>query len=557
MKLNKLNFHIAAGVMLFLAAAVRRMNLSNPFATRWQRELTLAATGILLMFAITPSISAQQQGNFTVLHNFTGPPSDGRNPATGLTIDSSGNLYGTTSGTAFMVRPDGTEIVLHNFAGGATDAANPNGLTLGADGNFYGSASGGGASGKGLVFSMTPEGVVTILYSFKGSPTDGSFPESAPIRDAAGNLYGTTRDGGAFPCYGGGCGTVYKLSPDGTETVLHNFAGAPNDGANPQSGSLIQDSAGNFYATTLNGGTSDLGTVFRLSPDGTETVLYSFVGPANNGGTSTGPPNDGAGPIGGVIMDAAGNLYGTTLNGGAYSGGTLFKLSPAGAETLPHSFGGTSDGRSPYAGLVMDSAGNLYGTLSGAVFELSPGGTYTVLHNFSGSEGGNTFAGLVQDGARNLYGTTYGDGSSPCSVEGPGRCGIVFKVRPPTADLIIHSLAPTLIPSGATLTYTIIVNNSGPDAANDVSIQDAIPAGTTFNSVSVSAGSCTAPAAGDTGTVTCTASSLANNGVITEVLTVNVTAAMGSAVMDTATVSSSTYDPFPGNNSAEFTTTVI
>jgi uncharacterized repeat protein (TIGR01451 family) len=313
-------------------------------------------------------------------------------------------------------------------------------------------------------------------------------------------------------------------------------------------GGLLQDAAGSLYGVARNGGSTGNGVVFKLSPDGTETVVYSFLG----------PPGDGAWPMGPLIQDASGNLYGTTLNGGANSGGTVFKLSPTGTETILLNPGGPSsiDGRSPQSGVIMDPAGNLYGTTLSAVFELSPDGSETVLHYFSGSDGAPNSAGLVQDGARTLYGTTSGDGAQPCSVEGPGGCGVVFKLRPPTADLSIHSMAPTVAASGTTITYVIEVMNSGPDAGSSVNIVDAIPAGATFNSVSVSAGSCTAPAAGGTGTVTCSVPTLASGSVITETLVINVTAGVGSAITDTATVSSVTFDPSSGDNSASMTTTV-
>lgn len=543
--------------------------LSLIFRIRLQAVLGLITVVMLMLVA---SLLAQQPLTppaFTILHSFTGPPNDGRNPMTGLTLDTSGNLYGTTlmggavnGGAVFVVKPDGSEAVLYSFplgnTGGGTD---PSGLTLGTDGNFYGTTMYSGTAGVGTVFRMAPDGTVTVLYSFAGPPNDGSMPRYGVIRDPQGNLFGTTEYGGP-PCASlgsVGCGTVFRLSPDGTETILHSFAGGANDGANP-TGGLLQDAVGNLYGVAGSGGSTGNGVVFKLSPDGTETMMYSFLGPANNGGTSSGLPGDGAYPMGTLIQDGSGNLYGTTLNGGAYSGGTVFKLSPTGTETILLSPGGPSsnDGRSPQSGVIMDPAGNLYGTTQSAVFELSPDGIETVLHNFSpGSEGAPTMAGLVQDGARTLYGTTFGDGAQPCSVEGPGGCGVVFKLRPPTADLSIHSLAPTATTSGSMITYVIEVTNNGPDAASSVDIVDAIPAGATFNSVSVSAGSCTAPAAGGAGTVTCSVPTLASGAVITETLTVNVTAAAGSAIMDTATVSSTTFDPSPGNNSATITTTVV
>ena len=218
----------------------------------------------------------------------------------------------------------------------------------------------------------------TVLYSFAGSPSDGANPLAGLIADRAGNLYGTTGFGGSSDF-----GVVFKLAPNGTETVLHFFAGGPSDGRTPFfSGGLIVDPAGNLYGTTFGGGASDFGVVFMLAPNGTETMLHSFAG----------SPTDGASPQAGLIIDGAGNLYGTTANGGASDFGVVFKLAPNGTETVLHSFaGGPSDGAGPVAGLIADSAGNLYGTTSGGgasgfgvVFKLAPDGTYTVLHTFAG-----------------------------------------------------------------------------------------------------------------------------------------------------------------------------
>jgi uncharacterized repeat protein (TIGR03803 family) len=206
----------------------------------------------------------------------------------------------------------------------------------------------------------------TLLHSFSGG-TDGATPRAGLVRDAAGNLYGTTFYGGAS-----NKGTVFKLDTTGTETVLHEFIGGPTDGANPYAG-LIRDAAGNVYGTTYYGGPNCLpgsacGTLFMLDTTGAETVLHAF----------TGFP-DAANPYGGVVRDQAGNLYGTTVNGGSASYGTVFKLDTTGTETVRHSFtGGAADGRYPYAGLVRDAAGNLYGTTSfggafgkGTIFKLS------------------------------------------------------------------------------------------------------------------------------------------------------------------------------------------
>jgi uncharacterized repeat protein (TIGR03803 family) len=214
----------------------------------------------------------------------------------------------------------------------------------------------------GTVFKIDPTGHETVLYSFTGSYGDGAGPSSALIMDSAGNLYGTTEAGGLS-----GIGTVFELDTTGHETVLYSFEGTPGDAYLPVSG-LIMDSAGNLYGTTYADGFDLPGMVYKLDTTGHETVLYSFT-----------DGSDGGNPYAGLIIDNAGNLYGTTGNGGASDVGTVFELDTTGHETVLYSFTGGSDGGNPYAGLIMDNAGNLYGTTGyggsadvGVVFELSP-----------------------------------------------------------------------------------------------------------------------------------------------------------------------------------------
>jgi uncharacterized repeat protein (TIGR03803 family) len=326
-------------------------------------------------------------GTETVLHSFTRIP-DGANPQAALVRDAQGNLYGTTSlggalgrGTVFKVDTTGRETVLHNFTGEA-DGGFPvaAGLVQNAQGNLYGTTSAGGAYGSGTVFEVDATGRETVLYSFTWTRGDGAAPYAGLVLDAQGNLYGTTEAGGDLGCESGGCGTVFKLDATGRETVLHSFTGTGGDGANPYAG-LVLDAQGNLYGTTDAGGdlaceSGGCGTVFKLDATGTETVLHSFAG---TGG-------DGTFPQAGLVQDAQGNLYGTTNNGGASNYGTVFKLDAAGTETVLHSFTGTGgDGANPYAGLVLDAQGNLYGTTSGGgtysfgtVFELQMAATLTV-----------------------------------------------------------------------------------------------------------------------------------------------------------------------------------
>ena len=322
------------------------------------------------------------------------------------------------------------ETVLYSFGSG-TDAAYPEaGLVFDAHGNLYGTTYSGGAHGKGTVFELSPGNggwTETVLHSFPHDSSDGYYPYASLIVDVVGNLYGTTTRGGAY-----GYGMVFELSPGSggswTETVLHNFAYNGADGIYPFAG-LIFDAAGNLYGTTYGGGPHGHGTVFELSPGSggwTEAVLHSF----NNNGS------DGYDPDASLVFDGDGNLYGTTYSGGALGKGTVFELSSGHGgwtETVLHSFPHDStDGYNPFAGLIVDGAGNLYGTTVyggstgnwGTVFELSPGGsggswTETVLQNFDFVLGAQPYAGLTFDQFGHLYGTTYGVGTFP---------GVVFEL---------------------------------------------------------------------------------------------------------------------------------
>jgi len=393
--------------------------------------IRLQATAAVVAFAIATlsalvAVPAQAQ-TYRVLHSFSGGKKDGENPYSGLVRDAQGNFYGTTfqggvsnNGTVFKLNKAGKETGLYSFTGYPSDGALPTaGLVRDAAGNLYGTTQEGGSDGFGTVFKLDTTGKETVLYSFTGSTQgDGAYPEAGVIRDAAGNLFGTTSEGGAF-----NLGAVFKVDATGKETVLYSFSGPPTDGASPAAG-LTQDATGNLYGTTWQGGASSYGAVFELDTTGTEKMLYSFLG----------FPIDGASPTAGLVRDAAGNLYGTTQSGGSDNYGTVFKLDTMGKESVLHSFAGmgSGDGATPKFGpMVRDRNGSLYGTTSsggvhnnGTVFQLDTAGKERILHSFAGgTDGSQPYAGLIRDAKGRLYGTTNQGGKYGCCK------GLVFRIQ--------------------------------------------------------------------------------------------------------------------------------
>ncbi len=372
-------------------------------------------TGILVLCGLA-SITSQvlQAQTETVLYSFT-CQSDGCAPQSGVVLDQAGNIYGATfgggsgSGAVYKLTASGTFSNLYAFTGQQGDGFNPGYSTLVMDsaGNLYGTTYAGGAYGVGTVFKVTPSGTESVVYNF--SYPNGSFPRAGVIRDASGNLYGTTFQGGA-----NGGGTVFKVTPTGTETVLYGFTSP----ASPQTG-VVRDSKGNLYGTTNGGGAFNFGLVYKVSASGAETTLHSF---AANG-------KDGFGPN--AVILSGSNLYGTTQNGGNIGAGAIFKSSTSGTETVIHNFGGAVDGFVPNAGVIRDSKGNLYGTTVyggaydlGAVFKVGSSGALTLLHSFSsnGTDGYFPRAGLAIDKSGNLYGTTLQGGTD--------NAGTIFKIVP-------------------------------------------------------------------------------------------------------------------------------
>jgi uncharacterized repeat protein (TIGR03803 family) len=374
------------------------------------------------MRADTPLVRA----TYRVVYSFKGS-GDGESPqpeAAPLALKN-GLLYGTTSegggagcfslgcGTVFQVTPLGSETVIYRFKG-QPDGAFPSGSLINFNGLWYGMTSNGGANGYGAVFAVDNSGYEHIVYSFKGG-LDGSLPFGRLIA-YKGTLYGTTVNGGKTRL-----GTVFSVTPSGNETVLHTFR-FHSDGAHPYAGLTALN--GNLYGATIGGGTYNAGTVFSISTSGKERVVYNF-----QYGT------DGAAPQAPLIC-IAGKLYGTTTDGGGQGYlGTVFEVSPSGAERVLHRFQNSiNDGVSPQSAL-LDVNGTLYGTTDlggrnydGVVFALSKSGVERVLHNFKGGPRGKYPTGGLTVINGTLYGTTSNGGTGPCY--GGQGCGSVFALTP-------------------------------------------------------------------------------------------------------------------------------
>jgi uncharacterized repeat protein (TIGR03803 family) len=409
---------------------------------RMVRKLIAIVAAVLTSVLLAHAASSEK-----VLYAFKNTP-DGSNPGSSLIFDTAGNLYGTTDGggtngfgSVFKLSPASGhwhETLLYSFSG-TPDGKYPfGGLVIDSAGNLYGTtAEGGNSTNSGVVFKVDPSGAESVIYSFSG--TDGSSPHDGLIFDAQGNLFGTTEFGGAY-----GNGAVFELMPGSggawTEKVLYSFIDNSGDGANPMAG-LVLDKAGNLFGTTFSGGIGvGYGVVFELTRSGNnwnENLLYTFTG-----------SSDGGAPLAGLTIHD-GNLYGTTVRGGM-GGGVVFELkagSGGWTESVLYTFTGHPDGTEPYAGVIFDKSGNAYGTTAhggwryctigcGAIFKLAPksGGGWqeTVLYRFNGHGVGDgeypSGSVLLQDPKGHLYGTaSRGGRGTHCYGTG---CGVVFELTP-------------------------------------------------------------------------------------------------------------------------------
>jgi uncharacterized repeat protein (TIGR03803 family) len=433
----------------------------KPTLRGWLSQ-TLARAQVAPMIAIAFLTLAPYQASgqtYITLHAFTGK-SDGGYPLAPVILDSNGNLYGTTfqggdmkcapgqgCGTVFKIDPSGKETVVYAFKSPGPDAAFPAaGVVRDASGNLFGTTTEGGTAGIGTVFEVNPSGKETILYSFKGGNL-GAYPTGAFVRDAAGNIYGTGSFGD-FNCdpTNSGCGVVFKLTSTGKYSVLHAFHNIGKDGEQPSG--LFRGNSRNLYGTTLLGGDVSCnggrgcGTVFKIDPRGKLTTLYKFHG-----------RGDGAFPTSGVIQDSHANLYGTTSAG---TSGVVFKLDPTGHETVLYTFTGSADGGNPEGSLLLDpNTGTLYGTTEyggdlncnpnggggpgcGTVYQIDASGVFAVLYAFTGNPSEFPFAGVMMDRVGNLYGTTTG--TPNCC----GNEGSVFRLAPNSTDTPGRPLLKTL-----------------------------------------------------------------------------------------------------------------
>jgi uncharacterized repeat protein (TIGR03803 family) len=464
------------------------------------RKIRLVLPGLLVVAVMAANATAHAQG-FSVLYNFGSNSGDPFKPAySGIIAQGrDGNLYstapggGTCCGALFQITPAGKLKIIHNFTGSNNDGAFPQGgVTLGTDGNFYGTTYEGGSVTAGAVFKVTPGGTATTLHSFTGG-SDGAYPYAPPVEGNDGNFYGTTTAGGKAGC-GSGCGTIYKITPGGVLTTLYQFD--ITHGYFPY-GPLVLGTDGNFYGTAPNGTSANSGVVFKITPAGKFTLLYSFDG------------THGETPFAGLVQGADGNFYGTTIYGGSTGGGVVFKITRSGKLTVLHTMNGTTDGARPYGGLMLASDGNFYGANAfggtvnsncsngcGTVFKITPKGAYSVLYKFDYTTGATQEITPFQHTSGVVYGESQVGGTgnvNPCTA---GNCGVFYSWKSSSLPAFV-SLLPYSGKVGKVIEFlgqgfvsgktTVSFNGTAakPTVVSSTYLTAAVPNGATTGSVSV------------------------------------------------------------------------
>jgi uncharacterized repeat protein (TIGR03803 family) len=443
--------------------------LNNLLSLALAMTLAFAALGV-------PSASAQ---TYSDIHDFSAATLSSPLYTGILAQGRDGNLYGTAPsggtlgfGGVFKITPTGTYSVIYNFDGTAHGKTPRSGLTLGTDGNFYGTTLQGGLSNYGVIFKITPAGVLTVLHEF--AYADGTNPYAPPIQGNDGSYYGTTSVGGT------GSGTVYKMTPSGTYTVLHTFTFSQGSTAYAP---LIQGHDGNFYGTASSGGAGfGGGDVFKITPAGVLTVLYSF------------DTTHGSHPNSPLVQGNDSNFYGTTSSGGSLDGGVVFKLTPSKVLTVLHNFDAkpaSVDGKFPDGGLVLATDGSFYGLTDGGgtnglgtLYKITSAGVYTVLYNFIQATGTGPQNTLRQHTNGKLYGQANAGGAN--------SLGTLFSFDVGMKAFIseLPSLGKVAKPVGILgggLTGTTSLNFNGTSATysvvSDTYISTSVPSGATTGSI--------------------------------------------------------------------------
>ncbi len=464
-------------------------------ADRFVRHTLATLSSVALVFTLLATTTSAQTPTttYTVLYSFGTNPNDPLQPhgIGEIAQGRDGNLYTTSSGggtsnvgTMFKVTPSGVVSVVYNFA--YNPGNDPlSGVTLGTDGNYYGTTVYNG-EGPGTLYNINSAGVATALHYF-GNSGDGACPYAPPIEGTDGNYYGTT----TTVCGFGSLSTVYKVTSAGALTTLYTFT----DGSNV-TGPLVQATDGNFYGTAVSGGTSNDGFVFKITAAGAVTVIHTFAGA------------DGAQAYSGVIQAADGNLYGVTFSGGTSNAGVVFKVTSSGTYTVLHNLNGTTDGNGPFSGLIQATDGKLYGTANGGgssnmgtLFSITTSGTFTALVNFSGANGSLPNSPLKQNTNGILYGDTYYGGNvSLCSNNG---CGVFYSLNIGAKPFI------TLQPASGKVGSQIAIFGQGFSASsvvkfNGVQATKVTRVGTTFLAATVPSGASDGSVTVTTGSTTLT-----------------------------------------------------